>query len=72
MVTLSKPLSTLAHTPSLRASLGQEAPDGLGVGFGLGFGLGEGQEPQAVTRAKKRMLTARKRAIEAEALEPIS
>ncbi|KAE8727627.1 hypothetical protein F3Y22_tig00005411pilonHSYRG00014 [Hibiscus syriacus] len=53
-VTLRKPPSTLEHTPSLRASLGHL------VGFGLG--LGEGQEPHALTREKKRMLSAKNRA----------
>lgn len=93
MVTLSKEPSTLAHTPSLRASLGQvPEPEGLGLGLGLGFGfglglglgfgfgfglglglgLGEGQELQALTRAKKRMLDAKKRASDAELFEPIS
>jgi len=47
-VTFSRPLSTLAQTPSLRASLGHLAIAGLGLGcgvglgLGLGFGLGEG------------------------------
>ncbi|KAI9174967.1 hypothetical protein LWI28_025444 [Acer negundo] len=78
MVTFSKEPSTSAHTPNLRASLGQEAEDGVGVGFGFGFGfgfgvgLGEGQDPQALTRVKKRMLTAKKRASDAELFEPIS
>lgn len=75
MVTLSKPPSKSAHTPSLRASLGHlPEEDGEGVGFGLGFGLGlgEGQEPQALTREKKRMLSAKKRASDAVLFEPIS
>ncbi|KAE8708297.1 hypothetical protein F3Y22_tig00110347pilonHSYRG00006 [Hibiscus syriacus] len=55
-VMLSKPPSTLEYTPSLRASLGHL------VGFGLGLGLGEGQEPHALTREKKRMLSAKNRA----------
>lgn len=85
-VTLSKPLSTLAHTPSFRASLGHEAwPEGpgLGLGFGLGLGLGlgfgrlPGLEPghelhALVTIAKKRRLSEKKRASEAEVLEAIS
>ncbi|KAK8478572.1 hypothetical protein V6N13_070472 [Hibiscus sabdariffa] len=48
--TLTK-LSTLAHTPSLRASLGHlPRADGVGVGVGVGFGFGlvEGQELQAL------------------------
>ncbi|KAK3224869.1 hypothetical protein Dsin_004731 [Dipteronia sinensis] len=72
MVTFSKEPSTSAHTPSLRASLGQEAEDGVGSGFGFGFGLGEGQDPQALIRVKKRMLTEKKRASDAELFEPIS
>ena len=87
-VTLSKPLSKLAHTPSFRASLGHEAwPEGpglgLGLGFGLGFGLGLGFGPlpglgprhvlhALVTSAKKRRLSERKRENEAEVLEAIS
>ena len=75
MVRLSKPPSRLAHTPNLRASLGHLPPpdgDGEGVGFGLGFGLGERQEPQALTREKKRMLSAKKRASDADLFEAIS
>lgn len=77
MVTLSKPPSKSAHTPSLRASLGhlpEEDGEGVGFGFGLGLGLGlgEGQEPQALTREKKRMLSAKKRASDAVLFEPIS
>lgn len=41
-VILSRPLSTLAQTPSLRASLGHLAVAGLGLGLGVGFGLGLG------------------------------
>ncbi|KAK1564543.1 hypothetical protein Q3G72_005415 [Acer saccharum] len=42
-VTLSRELSTLAHKPILRASLGHEAEGlGLGLGLGLGFGFGFG------------------------------
>ncbi|KAL4326151.1 hypothetical protein GQ457_11G022810 [Hibiscus cannabinus] len=70
MVALTKP-STWAHTPSLRASLGH-LPAGDGEGVGFGFGLGEGQEPQALTRQKKRMLTAKKRASDADVFEAIS
>lgn len=61
------PFSTLAHTPSFRASLGQCPLDGLGFGFGfgLGFGLGIGGllQPlqQPLTRVKKRMLENKKR-----------
>ena len=81
-VTLSKPLSKLAHTPSFRASLGHEAwPEGPGLGLGLGLGLGFGPLPglgprhvlhALVTSAKKRRLSERKRANEAEVLEAIS
>ncbi|KAG8476826.1 hypothetical protein CXB51_030389 [Gossypium anomalum] len=75
-VTLTK-LSTLAHTPNLRASLGH-LPRAVGVGvgvlgfgFGLGLGVGEEQEPQALTREKKRMLSAKKKAMEADFFEAI-
>ncbi|KAK8481177.1 hypothetical protein V6N11_062810 [Hibiscus sabdariffa] len=69
--TLTK-LSTLAHTPSLRASLGHlPRADGVGVGVGFGFGLVEGQELQALPREKKRMLSAKKRAMEADLFEAI-
>ena len=81
-VTLSKPLSKLAHTPSFRASLGHEAwPEGPGLGLGLGLGLGFGPLPglgprhvlhALVTSAKKRRLSERKRENEAEVLEAIS
>ncbi|MBA0652094.1 hypothetical protein Goklo_019375, partial [Gossypium klotzschianum] len=56
-VTLTK-LSTLAHTPNLRASLGHlPRADGVGVGVGLGLEPEEEQDPQlALTREKKRML----------------
>lgn len=76
-------LNTLAHTPNLRASLGQVSLGGLGVGeygggghagggFGFGFGgFGFGQSPQALTRVKKIMLKARKRARVVVVLEPI-
>ncbi|KAL4362027.1 hypothetical protein GQ457_04G037370 [Hibiscus cannabinus] len=73
-VTLTK-LSTFAHTPNLRASLGHlPRADGVGVGVGFGFGLGlvEGQELQALPREKKRMLSAKKRAMEADIFEAIS
>ncbi|KAK8710646.1 hypothetical protein V6N13_145960 [Hibiscus sabdariffa] len=41
-VALTK-LSTLAHTPNLRASLGHlPRADGVGVGFGFGLGFGFG------------------------------
>ncbi|TYG58385.1 hypothetical protein ES288_D08G218000v1 [Gossypium darwinii] len=72
IVTLTKP-STFAHTPNLRASLGHlpfAEGDGNGVGFGLGFG--EGQESQALTREKKRMLSAKKRASDADLFEAVS
>ena len=53
-------LRRLTHTPSLRASRGQEPPlEGLGVGFGLGVGQ---PPPQAAAMLKKRRLRARKRA----------
>ncbi|KAL4361965.1 hypothetical protein GQ457_04G037330 [Hibiscus cannabinus] len=69
--TLTK-LSTLAHTPSLRASLGHlPRADGVGVGVGFGLGLVEGQELQALPREKKRMLSAKKRAMEADLFEAI-
>ncbi|KAK8478573.1 hypothetical protein V6N13_070473 [Hibiscus sabdariffa] len=73
--TLTK-LSTFAHTPNLRASLGHlPRADGVGVGvgfgFGFGFGLVEGQELQALPREKKRMLSAKKRAMEADLLDAI-
>lgn len=78
MMTLSKPLRTLAHTPNLMASIGQvpvpgpEEPPlgaGLGVGLGLGFGLLPPHSPHAETREKKRRLRARKRARDLESLE---
>ncbi|MBA0859297.1 hypothetical protein Goshw_005459 [Gossypium schwendimanii] len=75
-VTLTR-LSTLAHIPNLSASLGHLPPaDGVGVGvlgfgFGLGLGVGEEQEPQALTREKKRMLSAKRRTMEADLLEAI-
>ncbi|GMJ10983.1 hypothetical protein like AT4G22463 [Hibiscus trionum] len=75
-VALTK-LSTLAHTPSLRASLGHlPRADGVGVGFGFGLGFGivglvEGQELQALPREKKRMLSVKKRAMEADLFEAI-
>lgn len=61
------PFSTLAQTPSFRASLGQCPFDGLGLGFGFGFGFGFGVggllQPlqQPLTRVKKRMLKNKKR-----------
>ena len=76
-VTLSRPLSTLAQTPSFRASLGHLAVAGLGlgVGLGVGFGLGEGQPPpqgvqlpHAEIVVKNRRLRAKKRAMELEAI----
>ena len=72
---LSNPLRTLAQTPNLRVSLGQLVPvEGLGfaVGFGFGFGLGPGHVPQELTRAKKKRLSARKRASEDVVLDAIS
>ena len=77
ITTPSRAPSKLAQTPNFKASLGQVAVVGLGlgVGFGFGFGLGLGglgQVPHEETRAKKRMLTKRKRANEAELLEAIS
>nr|DAD47824.1 TPA_asm: hypothetical protein HUJ06_017760 [Nelumbo nucifera] len=69
-------LSTLAHTPSFKASLGQvPLAAGMGdVGVGLiGCGFeGLEQEPQADAKAKKTRLIERKRAIDAELLESIS
>ncbi|KAL4354457.1 hypothetical protein GQ457_06G033140 [Hibiscus cannabinus] len=66
-VALTK-FSTLAHTPNLRASLGHlPRADGEGVGFGLV----EGHELQALPREKKRMLSAKKRAMEADLFEAI-
>ncbi|KAK8996597.1 hypothetical protein V6N11_081864 [Hibiscus sabdariffa] len=72
-VTFTKP-STLAHTPSLRVSMGHLPADGVGEGVGFGFGLGQeqGQEPQALTTEKKRMLSAKKRASDADVFEAIS
>ena len=68
-VRASKPLSTLAHTPNLRASIGQVPPPGAGCGVGLGLGLGLGlgiggipHSPHAETRVKKRRFRTRKRA----------
>ncbi|KAL4352078.1 hypothetical protein GQ457_06G037720 [Hibiscus cannabinus] len=82
-VALTK-LSTLAHTPNLRASLGHlPRADGVGVGvgfgFGLGFGLGlglgfglvGGQGVEALPREKKRMLSKKKRAMGADVFEAI-
>ena len=75
--TLTNP-SKSAHTPNFRVSLGQVALGlglgvglGFGFGFGLGLGLGVGQVPHAVTRAKKRRLSERKKVSDAELLEPI-
>jgi hypothetical protein len=97
---LSRLLKTFAHTPSLRASIGQLFPDepgvrggvtglglglgtegrgggghwtGLGLGLGTGFGLGLGLQLQfvATVKVKKRMLSAKKRAREAEFFEAI-
>lgn len=64
----SKLPSTLAHTPNLRASLGQVPPDG----FGLGPGVGVGQVVQPLARAKKRRLSARKIASGVLVFEAIS
>ncbi|MBA0703212.1 hypothetical protein Goari_000088 [Gossypium aridum] len=71
-VTLTK-LSTLAHIPNLRASLGHlPRADGVGVGVGLGLEPEEEQDPQlALTREKKRMLSAKRRAMEADLFESI-
>ncbi|WVZ23209.1 hypothetical protein V8G54_001753 [Vigna mungo] len=63
-VALTKPLSTLAHTPSLSASRGQE-PLGLGLGVGFGFGVGPGHDE------KKMRFSVRKMAREEQALEAI-
>lgn len=79
MVTLSNEPSKSAQTPNFSASLGHFPLEGLGVGFEfrpgfvLDLGLGEGQPPpQAVARAKKRRLSARKRAIDVVLLGAIS
>ncbi len=66
-VTLRSDLSTSAHTPSFRASLGQDPLDGVGVGVGLG----EGQPPQAEVTVKKTRLKTRNRATRAEVFEAI-
>lgn len=71
MVTLSKEPSKSAQTPNLRASLGQ-VPWGVGFGLGLGQEPQLRQEPQALTREKKRKLTARRSASDAERFEAIS
>ncbi|KAL4354498.1 hypothetical protein GQ457_06G037710 [Hibiscus cannabinus] len=73
--TLTK-LSTLAHTPNLRASLGHlPRADGVGVGVGFGLGLGlrlvGGQGVEALPREKKRMLSAKNRAMEADLFDAI-
>lgn len=73
-LTLIKPLSTLAQTPSLRASMGhlplpEEEPGVLGL---AGFGVGLLQVRQAPVRVKKRRLRARKRAAEAEGLDAMA
>ena len=58
MLRLMRPLRTLAHTPSFRVSTGHlPLDDRLGV-------AGVGQLPQALAKAKKRRLSARKRAAE--------
>lgn len=72
--TPSRPPSKSAHIPNFRASRGHVAFAGVGLGVGFGFGLGlgglgVGQVPQEETRAKKRRLSKRKRAIDAELLE---
>ncbi|KAA8522251.1 hypothetical protein F0562_012924 [Nyssa sinensis] len=66
------PLSTFAHTPSFRASLGQLPVEGGGVGLGFGVGFGGLGGLHALTRVKKRMLTRRKRAADEQLLESIS
>ena len=66
------PLSSLAQTPSLRASLGQLPLEGVDGVLGVGVGLGGEQGLLALTRAKKRRLMERKRAADEEPLESIS
>lgn len=78
MVIFSSVSSNLAHTPSLRASLGQvpyePGPvvggqgDGVGVGLCvcLCLGLWHGDSPHAVTVVKRRMLERRNRASDLE------
>nr|KYP37668.1 hypothetical protein KK1_041125 [Cajanus cajan] len=58
------PLSTLAHTPNLSASLGQLFVAGLGFGKGnvLGVGLGCVQVKQPLAMTKKSKLIVKKRA----------
>ncbi|KAG8476822.1 hypothetical protein CXB51_030031 [Gossypium anomalum] len=76
MTGLTKP-STLAHTPNLRASLGHLPFEGgvgvlgLGFGFGLWLGLVGGHGAVALTKEKKRMLSAKRRAMEADCFEAI-
>ncbi|CAI0413456.1 unnamed protein product [Linum tenue] len=61
-VTLTK-LSTWAHTPSFRVSLGHFPVAGLGPGFGLGLGTG-GQLPHhAVADVKSSRLRVRRMAM---------
>ncbi|KAA3475845.1 transmembrane protein [Gossypium australe] len=67
-VTLTKP-STLAHTPNLRKSIGQlPCADGVEVRL-------EPEEEQdgqvALTREKKRMMSAKRRVMEADRFEAI-
>jgi hypothetical protein len=70
-VTLSNEPSKSAHTPNLSASFGHFPLEGLGVGVGLGLGGGGQLLLVAVTREKKRRLTARKRASDVVLLEAI-
>lgn len=63
------PLSNLAQTPSLRASLGQ-LPF-AGDGFGLGFGLGWTQVLHPLTRAKNIRLMERKRDVDKNLFDSI-
>ena len=72
MVTLSNEPSKSAHTPNLSASFGHFPPEELDDGGG-GVDLrgGGGQLFLAVTREKKRRLTARKRARDMVLLEAI-
>ena len=66
------PPSSLAQTPSLRASLGQLPKEGVAGVLGVGFGLGGEQDLLALTRTKKRRLMEMKRAADEDLLESIS
>lgn len=45
---------------------------GVGEGVGFGLGLGEWQEQLALTSEKKRLLSAKKKATDADLFEAIS